>query len=79
MGKLLKFPGPENSNLMKLKETSDRIDDLVLNAICENGVDPYEMAGILAHRLGVLIRNLDNNPALLRVCEKVLKKQAAVK
>jgi len=78
MGKVLEFP-PErqkDAELVRLKEASDQIDQVVLDAIRQKGIAPTEMAGILAHRLGSLIRHLDQNDALLGVCERVIKRQA---
>lgn len=78
MGNVLNFPVKQikDKELLRLKGASDRIDRVVAEAITQDGLEPYEMAGILAHRLGALIKSLDGNSTLLGVCEKVIKKKA---
>ena len=78
MGKVLNFPLKQikDKELLRLKDASDRIDQVVAEAIKQDGLEPYEMAGVLAHRLGALIKSLDGNSTLLGACERVIKKKA---
>ena len=83
MGKIIQFPQPsaghdEDETIFKLKEVSDILDNVILDAIVERGIEPKEIAGLLAHRLGALMRRLESKDALWDVCEKVAKKQAAI-
>ncbi len=79
MAKIIKFPAAKAfpPEVRQLKELSDQIDEVVLNAI-RSGVDPNEVAGLLAHRLGTLLRGVDTKTKLWDVCEKVLKRQAII-
>ena len=54
------------------------LDEVILHAIIENQLDPKEVAGIMAHRLGSLMRKLEAKDDLWDVCEKVAKRQAAI-
>ncbi len=77
MGNIIKFPTKQAfpPEVRQLKDLSDQIDSLVLAAI-DKGIDPNEVAGLLAHRLGTLLRGVNTKSKLWDVCEKVLKKQA---
>ncbi|MCB9228454.1 MAG: hypothetical protein H6618_02495 [Deltaproteobacteria bacterium] len=78
MGKVLEFPQErrKDAGLLRLRRASDKIDQVILEAVFSDGVAPHEMAGILAHRLGALIGTTDQKADLLGLCEKVLKKKA---
>ena len=78
MGKIIKFPvkGAEAHQIERLKQFSDDIDQLALDLMGEEGVQPRDVAGILAHRLGSLMRHMEHKDRIWGVCEQVLKKQA---
>jgi len=81
MGKILQFPLQQvalQHEAEKLKEVSDKIDSIILDSLDDQEVEPYEIAGILAHRLGSLMRNMNQKNKIWDVCEKVLKKQAII-
>jgi hypothetical protein len=79
MGTVLQFPKNRNvdPNILKLKEVSDQLDRVLIGAL-EDDVDAHELSGLVAHRLGNLIKNLDEKSKLWLVCEKVLKRQANI-
>jgi hypothetical protein len=79
MGDLIQFPKERrvDSNILKLKEVSDKLDQVLISAL-EDDVDTHELSGLVAHRLGTLMRNLDEKSKLWMICEKVLKKQANI-
>jgi hypothetical protein len=80
MGEVIKFPGRQNRDpiLSKLMEVSDRLDQVIRTAVIEEGLDAREVAGVLAHRLGCLMRTVDAKGDLWDVCSKVARKQAAL-
>ena len=81
MGKVIDFPKPKptvDPEIVKLKEVSDSLDEVILNAVLEKQVDPREVAGLLAHRLGSIMRKLESKDDLWDVCERVAKRQAAL-
>ena len=61
-----------------LVNVADAVDTIVMNAIKNEGLDPRDLAGVLAHRLGTLIRHLENKERLFEVCTDVARGQAAV-
>jgi hypothetical protein len=78
MGKIINFPDRRyDQNIAKLKDISDSMDKIIIEAV-SNGMDPNEVAGILAHRLGALMRNMEQKSKLWDVCERLLKRQAAI-
>lgn len=80
MGKVIKLPvrGGRDSEAMRLMAIADEIDGIILKHIDAGKVDPRDIAGLLAHRLGALMRHLDKKDQLWDVCERVLKAQAAL-
>lgn len=80
MGDVIKFPKEPrvDPNVRKLKEISDSLDAVIIHALEKEGIDPYELAGLVAHRLGTLIRPIEQKKKLWGVCEKVLKRQAVI-
>ncbi|MFK7824553.1 MAG: hypothetical protein AB8G05_10370 [Oligoflexales bacterium] len=80
MGKVIKFPEDKckPSEAMKLKQVSDAIDSVLIDALESKGLAPHELAGLLAHRLGSFMRPMDSKSDLWDICEKVLKRQAVL-
>jgi hypothetical protein len=67
-----------DTNTVKLLKIADEIDHVILRHVEAGDVDLKELAGLLSHRLGALVKHLENKEALVDVCVDVLKKQAAV-
>lgn len=81
MGKVLNFPARESSKdteARRLMKIADEIDAVIVKHLDLGEVDPRDLAGLFAHRLGTLMRHLDQKSKLWEVCEKVLKAQAAI-
>lgn len=87
MGQVLKFPGDKKSKRMskineveikKLLEVSNAIDNIIVESLESGDVQARDVAGVLAHRLGALMRHSDKKDILWDVCEKVVKRQAAI-
>ena len=57
---------------------SNEIDAIVLRHLQAGDVEPRDLAGLLSHRLGTLMCHIEGKERLWDVCEKVLKKQAAI-
>jgi hypothetical protein len=51
---------------------------VIINHLRSGDVQPREIAGLLAHRLGTLMRHVEQKDLLWDVCEKVAKSQAAI-
>lgn len=80
MGKVIDFQSKKKSKtdqteLARLLNLSDQVDQIILETLQKGLVDPKELAGILAHRLGTLISHFDNKTLLLQTCIEVLSKQ----
>jgi hypothetical protein len=80
MAKILKFNkkpeiDPKTANLLAV---SDDIDTLMAEAIFDHELDPKDVAGLLAHRLGSLIRQVegDDRDKLIAICKEVMMRQA---
>jgi hypothetical protein len=67
-----------DTSTVKLLRLADEIDALIIRHVEAGDVDPKELAGLLSHRLGTLMKHLENKEALLDVCVDVLRRQAAV-
>ena len=80
MGKVIQFPAKtaSNSDAAKLLKIADEIDSVILRNLDIGIVDARDIAGLLAHRLGTLMRHMDQKDKLWDVCEKVLKTQAVI-
>ncbi|MBM4252556.1 MAG: hypothetical protein FJ146_11345 [Deltaproteobacteria bacterium] len=80
MAKIIKFPEQKrlDAEAERLLKVADEIDAVIVNHLREGQIDPREMAGVLAHRLGTLMRHVDQKSVLWDFCEKVLKAQAAI-
>ena len=81
MGKVLPFKlaAPEaDSEARRLMRIADEIDSVILKHLDAGEVDPRDLAGLIAHRLGTLMRHLDHKSKLWDACEKVVKAQAAI-
>jgi hypothetical protein len=67
-----------DTSTVRLLRLADEIDALILRHVEAGDVDPKELAGLLSHRLGALMKHLENKEILLDVCVDVLRRQAAV-
>lgn len=84
MGVVIKFKAKEaqetKQDLMaeKMVEIAEEIDAVILKHLQDDGVDPRDLVGLLAHRMGTLMNHLDEKSELWGICEKVMKKQARI-
>lgn len=80
MAKIIKFPEQKriDAEAERLLQVADEIDAVIVNHLRDGQIDPRELAGVLAHRLGTLMRHIDQKSVLWDFCEKVLKSQAAI-
>ena len=80
MAKILQFRKSDkpDKEIVKLLKVADEIDGIILSHLGPNGVDPIDLAGVLAHRLGTLINKISEKSELWHICERVVKKQAAL-
>lgn len=78
MGKVLPFKRDTQLDkaARKLVAMSAEIDQVILKYVSDDEVDPGEVAGLLSHRLGSLMRHIERKSELWDVCEKVLRRQA---
>ena len=81
MAKVLPFrlkKDPEQIQAEKLVTLADEIDSVIIRHLESEDIDPRDLAGVLSHRLGTLMRNIDEKSVLWGVCERVLKRQAKI-
>jgi hypothetical protein len=63
---------------LRLLRIADEVDAVIIKHLRAGDIDPKDLAGLMAHRLGTLMRHIDEKSVLWGVCEKVLKRQAAI-
>lgn len=81
MSKIIRFPIEKRSStseVIRWKNASDRIDESLREGLEQHQLSAEELSGLVAHRLGALLRNLDDRSRIWGVCEKVLRKQAVL-
>lgn len=81
MAKIINFPGKTAfpSEVKKLKEISDHIDEIIIGALSEETVDPKELVALLAHRFGSLLGHMEEKRKLWKICEKIIWEQSGIK
>lgn len=83
MGRVIPFPSKTDRTLRdaeakRLMQIANELDSVILRHLDTGVIDPRDMAGLIAHRLGTLMRHVEEKSKLWDVCEKVLKAQAAL-
>ena len=85
MAKIIPYPHERRGRALDghsrhLLEIADEIDSVILRHLGDD-IDSRDMAGLLAHRLGTLMRHVTkkDREILWAVCKKVLKEQADLK
>ena len=61
-----------------IERTPSEIDEVILKHLNDGRIDAKDLAGLLAHRLGTLMRSIDEKSKLWDVCQTVMKKQAKI-
>ena len=81
MAKVLPFrpkTQPPKKAAVKLMRLADEIDSIIVDAVTSRNLEARDVAAVLAHRLGTLVRTLDEKGELLDLCASVARTQAAV-
>jgi hypothetical protein len=82
MAKVLEFkiPTKVDAESMKLLKISDEIDAVILRHLAAGEVEPHEIAGLLAHRLGNLMKHIggEEKMRLWQICSRIIGRQAEV-
>jgi hypothetical protein len=78
MAKIIPFPKnlPDQRVAEKLVKVSQNIDAVILEALTDPDIQLSELTGIVAHRLGSLMRNIDERSELWPFYEQLVRKQA---
>ncbi len=80
MGKVIPFKAKATVSpaAQKMLEIADEIDEVIVDHVVTGKLDPKDMAGLLAHRLGTLMRcvPVEERRQLLHVCQEIAKRQA---
>jgi hypothetical protein len=69
---------PTDTEARRLMRVADDIDQVILKHLHGGEIEARDLAGLLAHRLGTLMRHMDEKSELWDVCQRVLKGQAAI-
>ena len=89
MGKVIEFKGRvqrqveeealgRDAEAKRLMAIADEIDAVIVKHLHDGDIDPSDLAGLIAHRLGTLMRHLEQKSKVWDVCERVAKAQAAI-
>lgn len=80
MAKVLQFrsKGKVDKTTLKLLQVSDELDAVILKHLADEAIDPKDLIGLISHRLGSLIKHIDDKSELWSVCETILKRQAMI-
>ena len=65
------------TSALRMLRIADEIDGIILRHMEAGDIEPKELAGLLSHRLGTLMKNIENKQELIDLCVDVLRKQAA--
>ena len=79
MGKIIQFPQVMEKRfpqIVKLKELSDDIDEVIYSAKVQKDIPMLEIIGVLAHRLGVMLQKVDEKPEVWEICQEIIKEQS---
>lgn len=80
MGDVIPFRKKETvpPAVKKMLEIADEIDAVIVDQVVTGALDAKDMAGLLAHRLGTLMRciPMEERRQLLQVCTEIAKRQA---
>src|SRR4051812_25475202 len=84
MGTVIQFQGAaeraaraaderRDTEAKRLMAIADEIDAVIVKHLHGGDIDPSDLAGLIAHRLGTLMRHLEQKSRVWDVCEKVAK------
>ena len=79
MGKIIQFPQNHHKKipqLLKLKELSDDIDEVIYSAKVQKEINMIEIIGVMSHRLGNLLQNTENKAEVWKICQEIVKEQS---
>lgn len=73
-----KIEASPDGETIRLLHLAQDIDAVILRYLGDGKVEAKDIAGVISHRLGALVRHLEEREHLVDVCSEVFKKQAAV-
>lgn len=82
MAKIINFPSKNSkysSEVKKLKEISDQVDYIIINALTDKNIEYKELTALLAHRLGALLSHGEDKKKLWKICQCIICEQAGLK
>jgi len=74
--KIIPFKRPTPKREDKLIKISDEIDNIILGALRDPDMDYKELVALVAHRLGALLKGVEEKKVLWDFCKKVIGKQS---
>ena len=69
-----KGKAPSRDRTVIMKKVSDRIDALLTECLNNDELALHELAGLLAHRLGALIKITEERAKLVELCERLISR-----
>ncbi len=81
MSDIIPFPQKfkQDPVLIKLLQISDEFDSVILTAMQDGHVEPKEVIGLMAHRLGTFLAKFEEGKEdLWEVCRDIAKREAGL-
>jgi hypothetical protein len=81
MAKVIPFPQKPiklDKTSIRLMQVADAIDTLILDNLHQADIEPHELAGLLAHRLGNLVHHIggEDRERIIDICQQIISRQA---
>lgn len=61
-----------------LLKIANQIDAIIIEELERGEVSGVELAGVLAHRLGAILKNLNNKADMWHLCQKIIERKASI-
>ena len=81
VAKIINFPSRDSqysSEIKRLKEISDQIDHIIIDALMDQSIEYKELVGLVSHRLGSLLSHSDEKKKLWKVCQQIICEQGGI-
>lgn len=69
---------PPSKEAIHLLHFADKLDEVIKAEMAKGVTSPREIAGIVAHRLGTMLRLIERNEPLWTVLKEIIERQANI-
>ena len=79
MSNIIPLKQPLRKKEAKLLTVSDELDAVILKYLADPLVTQRELTGLVAHRLGALLKLAEDKDELWNICQRIAKEQGHLK